>query len=238
MADVEELRGRALYDALIALKPVELAETDWAVQAGVNRGFFTNIKSAPISPRSDTLRKLLRQIGRTEAELYDAAAGRLPARRSALVKGVEPDQGPTRSVDGGETAPVMRMNLSYAMGPGTNLDEDYIEGEPVQLDIGFLRRLTPSAPGMLRIVNGIGDSMQPTIHDSEELILDLGQRTLNLQDRIWAMSLYGVGAVKRLKAIGRERVLVISDNPDVPDQEVEIEDIILVGRIVGSIRRH
>jgi len=151
---------------------------------------------------------------------------------------VAPDHMPTRSADGGETAKVMRMDLSYAMGPGTNIDEDYIEGEPVELDIGFLRRLTPSAPEMLRIVNGIGDSMQPTIHDSEELILDLGQRRLNMQDRIWAMSLYGVGAVKRLKAIGKDRILVISDNQDVPDQEVSAEDIVLVGRVVGSIRRH
>ncbi len=151
---------------------------------------------------------------------------------------VRPDQQPSRSIDAGETATVMRLDLSYAMGPGTNLDEDYVEGEGVELDISFLRRLTPSQPGMLRIVNGIGDSMQPTIHDSEELILDLAQRTLNLQDRIWAMSLYGVGAVKRLKAIGKGRVLVISDNPDVPDQEVDAEDLSLVGRVVGSFRRH
>lgn len=150
----------------------------------------------------------------------------------------KPDHQPTRTVDAGETVAVMRMDLSYAMGPGTDIDHDYIEGEAVMLDLAFLRRLTPSAPSMIRIVNGVGDSMFPTIHDSEDLVLDLGQRTLNLQDRIWALSLYGVGAVKRLKAIGRDRVLVISDNPDVSDQEVDVDDIMLVGRIVGSIRRH
>lgn len=30
----------------------------------------------------------------------------------------------------------------------------------------------------------------------------------------------------------------MSVNPDVPDQEVEADEIMLVGRIVGSIRRH
>lgn len=161
--------------------------------------------------------------------------GRLPAGEPPTRQADIP---PTRSADGGETVAVMRMDLSYAMGPGTDIDHDYIEGEPVVLDLAFLRRLTPSAPNMIRIVNGVGDSMFPTIHDSEDLVLDLGQRTLNLQDRIWALSLFGVGAVKRLKAIGRDRVLVISDNPDVPDQEVEVSDVMLVGRIVGSIRRH
>lgn len=132
----------------------------------------------------------------------------------------------------------MRMDLSYAMGAGTNIDQDYIEQEPVVFDISFLRRLTPSPPHMLRIVSGVGDSMFPTIHDSEELILDLGQRVLNLQDRIWAMSLFGVGAVKRLQAVDKKSVLVISDNPDVPNREVSTDDITIVGRIVGSVKRH
>ncbi|SDA15090.1 hypothetical protein SAMN03159340_00639 [Sphingomonas sp. NFR15] len=132
----------------------------------------------------------------------------------------------------------MRMDLSYAMGPGTDIDQDYIDGEIVQLDVSFLRRLTPSSPELIRIVNGVGDSMFPTIHDSEDLVLDLGQRTLNLQDRIWAISLFGVGAVKRLQVVGQGRIEVISDNPDVPNREVDAEDIIIVGRVVGSIRRH
>ncbi|WP_186729147.1 XRE family transcriptional regulator [Sphingomonas panacisoli] len=148
------------------------------------------------------------------------------------------DQPIARTIDSGETAAVMRMDLRYALGPGTNVDEDYIEGEAVELDISFLRRLTPSSPSMLRIVSGVGDSMGNTIGDHDDLILDLGQRVMNLQDRIWAMSLFGVGAVKRLKAIGKDRVMVISDNPDVPDQEVDAADLYIVGRIVGSIRRH
>jgi len=158
--------------------------------------------------------------------------GRSPAR--PLV----PDHLPTRTIDAGETAAVMRMDLSFALGPGTNIDEHYIEGEPIEFDISFLRQLTPSPPDRLRVVDGIGDSMGETIRDRDQLILDLNQRVLNMQDRIWAMSLFGAGAVKRLKAIGQGRVLVISDNPDVPDQEVDANDIALVGRVVGSIRRH
>lgn len=176
-----------------------------------------------------TVEKLAKVLGLGIADLLPDALGG---------GGTQSDHPPVRTVDAGETAAVMRMDLSYAMGDGTNLDESYIEGEPVVFDISFLRRLTPSSPNLLRIVNGIGDSMQPTIHDREDLILDLGQRTLNLQDRIWAISLLGAGAVKRLQAVSKERVLVISDNPDVPDREYSVEDITIVGRIVGSIKRH
>lgn len=149
----------------------------------------------------------------------------------------EPEQPVTRTIDAGETAEVQRLDLSYAMGDGTNLD-DYAGGEPFKFDLGFLRQFTITPPSRLRIVDGIGDSMFPTIHDRDLLLIDINQRELNAQDRIWAMGLFGAGAVKRLRLVGPDRVLVISDNPDVADQEVSRSDIVLSGRVVGSIKRH
>jgi len=71
MAESDEMRGVALYERLMALKPADLAETKWAEMAGLNRGLFTNLKSKGGSIRSDNLRKLLSVIGRTEADLTD-----------------------------------------------------------------------------------------------------------------------------------------------------------------------
>lgn len=171
-------------------------------------------------------------------ELLRAYAWLDEAEQLAGQASTQSDVQPTRSADGGETASVTRLDLSYAMGPGTNLDDSHVEGEAVLFDIGFLRTLTPTPPAMLRIVSGVGDSMLPTIHDREELIIDTAQRVLNMQDRIWAIALFGAGALKRLRAVGKKRVLVISDNPDVPDQEVDASDIAITGRLVGSIKRH
>ena len=149
-----------------------------------------------------------------------------------------PDQPPMKSVDGGETAPVTRLDLSYSMGPGRDLDDSYIESEAFEFDIGFLRSMTVTPPERLRIVDGIGDSMQPTLHDRDLLFVDVNQVNLNAQDRIWAIWLFGLGAVKRLRALDAEKVLVISDNPDVENQIVNRTDIIIHGRVVGSIKRH
>lgn len=149
-----------------------------------------------------------------------------------------PDQPQVKSVDGGETAPVTRLDLSYSMGPGTDLDTSYIESEAFEFDIGFLRSMTVTPPERLRIVDGIGDSMQPTLHDRDLLFVDVNQASLNAQDRIWAIWLFGLGAVKRLRALDAEKVLVISDNPDVENQVVNRTDIIIHGRVVGSIKRH
>lgn len=209
-----------------------ITDADLAPAMGVERSVANKVANGKVAlnaRRADAVAKVL-QVTRDEVLFRFGIAEERPA--------AHPDLPPTRSADAGETATVLRMDLSYALGPGTNVDEHYIEAEPVELDISFLRRLTPSSPDMLRIVDGVGDSMTPTIHDSDWLILDLGQRVLNLEDRIWAMSLFGAGAVKRLQTIGKGRVLVISDNPDVPNKEVDTSDIVLVGRIVGSIRRH
>ncbi|WP_375249518.1 XRE family transcriptional regulator [Sphingomonas sp.] len=148
------------------------------------------------------------------------------------------DQPSIKTADGGETAPVVRLDLSYSMGPGTDLDDSYVEGEAFQFDIGFLRGLTITPPDRLRIVDGIGTSMEPTLHDRDLLLVDINQRDLNAQDRVWACWIFGLGAVKRLRAIGTNTVLVMSDNPDVPDQEVSRKDILIHGRVVGSIKRH
>lgn len=46
MPKPDYLKGRVLYDALMAMKPDELLEGDWATGAGLNRGFFTDLKKA------------------------------------------------------------------------------------------------------------------------------------------------------------------------------------------------
>jgi len=83
MTDATALRGKALYDALMRLKPENLVETDWATSAGVNRGFFSNLKAKENSPRCDTLSKLLRHIGKTEADLDE---GVIPPSNARVVR--------------------------------------------------------------------------------------------------------------------------------------------------------
>lgn len=150
-------------------------------------------------------------------------------------KSVEPDMPPTRFSEQ-DTVELISLDLSFAMGPGTEID-DYIEEMTVRYDLGLLRQLTRSSPHMLRLARGVGDSMFPTLHTSDRVLIDTSQRTLNLTDRIWAISLFGAAAIKRLRTIGPNRVLVISDNPDVPDQEVDADDLRIGGRVISLAAR-
>ena len=75
MAD-EELRGPALYEALMALKPAGLSEYEWADKAGLNRGWFNDIKKSPeASPRTSNINKALAAIGLSIGDLYRGGGG-------------------------------------------------------------------------------------------------------------------------------------------------------------------
>jgi phage repressor protein C with HTH and peptisase S24 domain len=188
------------------------------------------------NPSRSTLRQLA-EILLQPLDLFARAADGERVSPVPISPNRQADIPPPRDASENETVGIQRLDLSLSMGPGTNID-DYIEVDTVEFDIGFLRGITPSAPRMLRLVSGIGDSMFPTLLDTDLMFLDVGQRVLNMQDRIWGISLYGAGAIKRLRAIGSNKILVISDNPAVEDQEVDGADLSIAGRIVGAVRRH
>jgi phage repressor protein C with HTH and peptisase S24 domain len=222
MSDPDEFRGKKLYAVLIALKPADLSEAEWAVRAGVNRGFFTNLKNQPISPRSDTLRKVLAAIGRTEADLYDTSR--------------KPDLPMTRSVDAGETATLGRLDLSLPMGPGASVD-DYVEDEPVIFDLGYLRAFTRTPAHRLKLARGVGDSMSPTILPNDEVLIDTTQNQLLHSDRVYAASINGGAAIKRLRPIeGGKRILVISDNKTIEAYAVDADEVRIWGRVIRFSR--
>lgn len=127
--------------------------------------------------------------------------------------------------------------MGFSMGDGSNLDDIVDEGT-LDFDANLLRLLTPSPYKYLFVADGNGDSMQPTLLDSDIIVIDTMQNTLNKWDRIWAISLQGAGAVKRIGMAERGKVEIMSDNPIVPNKVVPIEDVRIIGRVVYSGRRH
>ena len=149
-----------------------------------------------------------------------------------------PDILPTRGVaDGDGAISLKRINLGFAMGDGSNLD-DYVEEGTVEFDPNILRMISQSPPHRMLVAHGVGDSMQPTLLDSDMLVIDTLQTRLNMTDRIWAIALYGAGAVKRLRPAADGKVEVISDNTMHGRQIVDAVDVRIIGRVVWSGRRH
>ena len=147
-----------------------------------------------------------------------------------------PDQLPSVKAEDGSVQ-LRHLDMSISMGDGSNID-DYFEEGVFEFDANLLRTITRSPPHRLIVGHGIGDSMSPTLHDRDMVIFDTTQTMLNATDKIWAISLFGAGGIKRLRPIAKDRVLVISDNPTLENQEVSTEDLRIMGRVIWSARRH
>lgn len=236
MFDISHMAAAAfdppIYSALIRLKPADLSLGAWATRAGLARNVFNDIRRHG-NPKSETLQKLLTVVGVSYAE-FDAALA--PAAGNGAGPLQHPDLPPTRlaSADD-ETVEIIQLDLTLPMGPGATLDE-YIEETPVRFDLGYIRAFTRTPPHRLRLAKGVGDSMYPTLVSSDLVWIDSTQTMLNQQDRIWAVSINGAAAIKRLRALKEGRVLVVSDNATVENYEVDADEIMIGGRVIRFAR--
>lgn len=135
----------------------------------------------------------------------------------------------------GEVVQIQKLDLSLSMGPGTVID-GYVESELVSFDLNFVRLFTRAPSDRLRLVTGIGDSMEPTLRWGDLILIDANDRALTKQDGIYWINLYGAAGIKRLRAIGPNKILVKSDNPIHDDQEVDADDLRIEGRAIWATR--
>jgi len=228
MAKDEALRGKALYDALMRLKPEDLPETDWATQAGVNRGFFSNLKNSDIAPRSDTLRKILNRIGKTEADLSEGGARPALASNATLMDiAAEHD-----------LVFVEEIDLAFGMG-ATYLSQDEqpeVVGM-VPFRMAWLREFFRGSLGSLKVVRGTGDSMDPTIRNGDFVLIDTARRRIDDQDAIWAISYGDLGMIRRLRQLPSGGVLMMPDNQLVRPTEAYDGEMVIVGKVIWIGRR-
>lgn len=127
------------------------------------------------------------------------------------------------------------IDLAYGMG-GTYLDTDEFEVEKATFSRKWLRKFTPSSPEHLVSTAGVGDSMWPTIHDRDTVIVDRSQNRFDQGDRIWAVVFGGVGMLKRCRPLPDGSVRIMSDNPQVSDELAADNDLHIVGRVVAIAR--
>lgn len=130
---------------------------------------------------------------------------------------------------------VRKVDITYAMGDGSVI-EDYPEVEFLPFTLNFLRQFARGPTDQLFIASGYGDSMEPTLRRDDLVMIDTAQNRLGLSDQVWALTYAGAGMIKRLRPLAGERMLILSDNPSVPPQEVGQDEIHIVGKVVWVAR--
>jgi hypothetical protein len=145
------------------------------------------------------------------------------------------DTGSGRGPATPDSVAVREIDLSYGMG-ATYLDVPITE-EVHHFPRAWLRRYTRSAPDKLFFAQGIGDSMEPTLHDSDLLLIDTAQRQLTSADRIWVLTYADCGMIKRLRPVPNGGVEVWSDKKEVSPFTAYDGEIEIIGRVVAVQRK-
>ncbi|GAA0760594.1 hypothetical protein GCM10009076_12450 [Erythrobacter ramosus] len=214
MSGLEE--DMVLIRALVDYAGVSSAQV--AQKAKVNPRTIQRMKNGNAEARLSqvTLEKL--------HEAFPKFPGWTRAGAAALASFDEPDLVPVREID-----------LSYGMG-ATYLDVPVTE-EVHHFPRAWLRRYTRSAPDKLFFAQGIGDSMEPTLHDSDLLLIDTAQRQLTSADRIWVLTYAECGMIKRLRPVPGGGVEVWSDKKEVSPFTAYDGEIEIIGRVVAVQRK-
>lgn len=145
-----------------------------------------------------------------------------------------PPQG-DRLLPAEKLVPVREIDLTLGMG-GRYLDVPVTETVR-HFSRDWIRQYTRASPEHLLFAQGVGDSMKPTLEDSDLLLIDCSQQTLNMADKIWAISYADCGSVKRLRPVPGGGVEIHSDNPAVPTATAYDGELHILGRVVAIVRK-
>lgn len=134
--------------------------------------------------------------------------------------------------------PISRVAVRASAGPGALPDSE--AGKPFfAFDERWLRQLTGAVPADLTVIRVEGDSMEPTLHDGDDILIDRGDSAARMRDGIYVLRIDDALVVKRLALhpVNR-RVTVQSDNPAYSDwPDCSPDEIHCIGRVIWAGRR-
>ena len=173
-------------------------------------------KGSPRKLEEEDRRKLAQFFAVSESELGggEGNSPRAPSIRSDWVE-------------------VPRLPLGAAAGPGALADSE-APFDSFRFSRTWLRE-QGLANAELHAIRVQGDSMEPLLHDGDEILVDRAQRTL--RDGIHVVRLGDALLVKRLSAAGPGRAALLSQNYAYPPVEVALDELEIVGRVVWKSGR-
>jgi phage repressor protein C with HTH and peptisase S24 domain len=150
------------------------------------------------------------------------------------------------------TSGILEIDVRAGLGGGGSSDQtlvahhgnavDPVKPESWHFPATFVRNEIRRSGDRIRILETYGDSMAPTIHSGDRVIIDTDHRVPS-PDGLYAIrDRFGSIVVKRLQALRRGDppvIKIISDNPHHGEEEVtavDLEDAI-IGRVLWGLKR-
>ncbi len=131
------------------------------------------------------------------------------------------------------TVVINRYDARAAAGKASLLPASHVI-ERIQFAEEWIRVKLRRNPQNLAIIEAFGDSMEPTIADGDQLMLDLAVSDIH-SGRIYVLDVGGELLVKRINRRISGHLVVMSDNPRYPPEEVppsEHNPLRIIGEVV------
>jgi hypothetical protein len=131
---------------------------------------------------------------------------------------------------------IPRLAIAASAGPGEAIGLEFAEAT-YAFDRRTLRALTGGRTERLSVIGVRGDSMSPTFHDGDDILVDGTPEGCRLRDGVYVLRIAGDLVVKRV-AITPDGFEILSDNRDYPRWPAcRPEDVNVIGRVVWAARR-
>ena len=145
---------------------------------------------------------------------------------------------PDRRLVGRHLVAVPHLTVGASAGPGA-IAEDERPGAHFGFDPKWLRTVGAGDVQRLSIIRVEGDSMEPTLADGDEILVDASEGRDRLRDGIYVLRMDDALIVKRLALNpASRRVSIKSDNAAYPSwPDCALKSIDIVGRVVWAGRR-
>ena len=219
MADED---ARAALEALITQRREDYASLSRLI--GRNPAYIQQYvkRGSPRRLAEGDRRTLARYFGVDEALL----GAEPPVRAEPPYGGRERRRGPLVAVP--------RLALGASAGPGRIVGEER-ERPAIAFPPEVLRALGAGRTDALSLIQVEGESMQPTLADGDDILVDRDDGAGRLRDGIYVLRIGDVLLVKRIALKPGGGIAVRSDNPLSPDlDDVEPESLTVIGRVIWS----
>ena len=194
--------------------------------AGLSRLLGRNSAYIQQYIRRGTPRRLQEQDRRRLARYFGISEDQL---------GGPPDHAPP-TADG--LVPVARYRVAASAGGGAL---DVSDGDDASLGFSrkFLENITAARPRDLSMIRVEGDSMEPTLSDGDDILIDRSAALRRIHDGIHVLRRDDTLLVKRLTVSPLTgRITIASDNPAYASwSDCDPAGLDIIGRVVWSARR-
>lgn len=184
------------------------------------------------------MNKLAKALG---CEPIDLLVEQKPIAAQPVYSFSNSERGSTTAIHefGGEEYGVVGVyDATASAGPGA-LNVDYPEPESFRLfPLNWLKSFRAGDPSALAILTVAGDSMEPTLENGDQILIDRSVRHLG-RDGLYVLSADHETQVKRLSRDPRNRTVTIrSDNPKAESwMGVDEELVHVLGRVLWLGRK-